>query len=506
MIQKIKKILKKGVKVIFGVLAVIMMINTVKNCNSGRNSSAAIYASAEEISTKNEIENIKSTNLIDFSKYIVGGTSIKVSCPNPYDNGTLRFYGTSDRRWERLVRVELDDLLVDGNTYSGRQYPFFETATDAVYLVIYAYNSDNQIVDLPYHTLNRSGTFTFTVDKSLYHNYYLAVNYGRPENVSVDYTISFMFNEGDVALPYQPNLQGLYETSYDSGILKGQETAQNGIFAGATVDGTLEDLVNNTSVSFGPYTNISMVSGGIDFNQFVKPLETVAINKWGVDYSDYWTMSNININLKDNVPISSFSIFGQGNSMSFSGPFKLTDTDGNIYSINWENDGVYKSKIPDDLKGKNILINKISFVFPQNVDGLGLTIYQTGIGYDAGYANGYNTGRQDGYDTGYNIGNKQGTETGYENGYTAGQAKGESIGYQKAVDEGLSGTGLLFGIFSFIRVFFSLMTELLSVKIAGDMTVALFVIGIPAAGMIINWVIRLVQNLATGGNGGGNSE
>lgn len=493
-----------------GIVAVIMMINTVKNCNSGRNNSAAICASAEEIENQNEIENIKSNNMFDFSKYILNST-IKVTCDNPLDNGTFSFKGYSDREWQRLIYIyDIDDKLKDGNTYTLSQSKYFGTATGAVYMVITA-KDVNEVEQQIIHTIEESRSFT--VDFAKYHHYNIGIIFGVPDGFYVDEKISFMFNEGAEELPYEPNLQGLYETArdqgytdgektgYDSGIIKGQSIAKNGIFADATISGYIlfSPLNENDKITFNYENNqIKFVSGGIDFYQFAKTLENQSYEKWGDD----WEKTYMNINLKEPIALSSLSLFGQGNSTSFFGAYRVTDTSGNIYSIKWINDDIWKTDIPEDLKKQNINISKISFQWGGGVEGMEVTIYQEGIGYEAGFANGYNQGKDEGYDSGYNIGNKQG----YDSGYGEGQAAGETIGYDKAVNEGMSGTGLLFGIFSFIKVFFKLMTQLLSVKVAGDMTVALFVIGIPAAGMIINWVIRLVQNLATGGNGGGNSE
>lgn len=289
--------------------------------------------------------------------------------------------------------------------------------------------------------------------------------------------------------PYE---QG-YNEGYDSGKLVGQQTALNGIFANATISGSLEEpRVSSVNFDFGK--NFNFVSGGIDFNQFISRLETIAGNKWGEYFTDHWSKTHFDINLAENVPLNQLELFGQGNSMSFSGNFTVTDVDGNIYRIGWTYpEFPYKSVIPNDLKNQNILIKKISFDWGGGVDGIEVTIFQQGLGYESGYANGYNDGR----DKGYN----QGKDVGYKNGYTSGVKEGESVGYEKAVSEGVSGSGLLYGVFVLLKLFFKLITDLLSLKIAGDFTIGIFLIGIPATFMIINQVIKLVKNLMSAGGG-----
>ncbi len=512
MFEKIKKYIKKGVKVLVGIVAVIMMINTVKNCNSGRNNSAAICASAEEIDVPDimdgtiedyDIENYPTANYFDVTVIPEFGT---------YD------YGTTIERSNGLINSIVITTTTAGhaNAYVRSYKKLSEYCPEMKVGETYTLTAKTESNAADCITLSGSYIewyfgYAKTITQEMLDSYIAYWGYSGAEYNGIGCTISeIMINKGTTAYPYTPYYKTLYnagytdgeKTGYDSGIIKGQSIAQNGIFADATLNGYLKDELREETVNVGPYYNFKYISGGIDFSQFIPNFETIAQNKWGVDFSDNWETTYLTINLKDNVAISNLKLLGQGYSMFFTGPFTGTDTEGNIYNINWIDDGIYNSVIQEELKNQNILISKISFTFPKNSDGLDVTIYQEGIGYEAGFANGYNQGKDEGYYSGYNIGNKQG----YDSGYGEGQAAGETIGYDKAVNEGMSGTGLLFGIFSFIKVFFKLMTQLLSVKVAGDMTVALFVIGIPAAGMIINWVIRLVQNLATGGNGGGNSE
>lgn len=513
MFEKIKKYIKKGVKVLVGIVAVIMMINTLKNCNSGRNNSAAICASAEEI----DVPDIMDGTIDDYNIE-------NYPTANYFDINLLNNKGVFDRLYDyKLSNGLINSIIITTTSNSTVAYLGFnmtlgevcpEMKTNEYYILNFKTNSNNEYIYL-LDMNSGSGEYWYINNYKLITEDLLnrKVCFYALDKETQGYgtcTISeIMINKGTTAYPYTPYYKTLYnagytdgeKTGYDSGIIKGQSIAKNGIFADATISGYIlfSPLNENDKITFNYENNqIKFVSGGIDFYQFAKTLENQSYEKWGDD----WETTYMNINLKEPVVLSSLSLFGQGNSTSFFGAYRVTDTSGNIYSINWINDDIWKTDIPEDLKKQNINISKISFQWGGGVEGMEVTIYQEGIGYEAGFADGYNQGKDEGYDSGYNIGNKQG----YDSGYKKGQVAGETIGYDKAVNEGMSGTGLLFGIFSFIKVFFKLMTQLLSVKVAGDMTVALFVIGIPAAGMIINWVIRLVQNLATGGNGGGNSE
>lgn len=115
--------------------------------------------------------------------------------------------------------------------------------------------------------------------------------------------------------------------------------------------------------------------------------------------------------------------------------------------------------------------------------------------YDKGYTNGYNTGLDVGTSQGYNNGYNNGYTSGYDYGYDYGLNLGNQEGYAKAVAEGVSQLGLFNGALAFIRVFFQLITQFLETKIAGDITLGLLVIGLPAAFMIINLAIGLVKKL-----------
>lgn len=116
------------------------------------------------------------------------------------------------------------------------------------------------------------------------------------------------------------------------------------------------------------------------------------------------------------------------------------------------------------------------------------------VGYDTGYNKGFNEGETTGYDNGYEAGETQGDTTGYNRGLTEGKAEG----YEQALSEGVSQMGLFNGAVSFVKMFFTLTTQFLETKIAGDITLGLIVIGLPAAFMIVNLAMGLVKKFLGG--------
>ena len=168
----------------------------------------------------------------------------------------------------------------------------------------------------------------------------------------------------------------------------------------------------------------------------------------------------------------------------------------------------------DTLKFKQICA--LSCTSVQHISQLkGLRFYTAdslaGINYEAGRVAGYNAGKSESYEAGktegfelgkeegFKTGKSEGYESGKDDGYNKGLNEGELIGREKAISEGVDGSGLLYALFALLKLFFTLLSDMMSLKIAGDFTVGFFVIGIPATFMIINLVIKLV-NRSSGGS------
>lgn len=111
------------------------------------------------------------------------------------------------------------------------------------------------------------------------------------------------------------------------------------------------------------------------------------------------------------------------------------------------------------------------------------------------YEEGYDAGYEEGYDEGYYIG--------YQGGKWDGREEGEEIGYNQgysdALNANLDAAGIWAGTLALITTFFNLITTFFATKIAGDVTIGFFVIGIP----VTIWIIELIIDLVVGWIKGG---
>lgn len=120
-------------------------------------------------------------------------------------------------------------------------------------------------------------------------------------------------------------------------------------------------------------------------------------------------------------------------------------------------------------------------------------------GIDNQYSAAFDAGAQLGYQSGYHDGH----QIGVSEGYTQGSAEGYEQGYQQAITDGYGAGSLWYGAITLMQAFFKGATMFFQTKIIGDMTVGLFVIGIPATFMIIDLGISFVKKIL--GKSGGSS-
>lgn len=285
---------------------------------------------------------------------------------------------------------------------------------------------------------------------------------------------------------------------YDEGYNKGLEYSQFGIFSEATYDGTFsygptEPYQNNvvTNQPLKPY----LVNSGIDFWKFFKEVE-----EWeGHENLGSINAADITVNLKTPVSYANDSFSWYGGSVGIT--FTLIDTDGKRYSVDIDDmegtAGDTRVKIPFPIN-QPTLISKINIVFRAANNTMEGVFSSNSTGYYAGVDVGYNNGLQNGKIEGYN--------TGYSAGFEIGKSEGYTTGYNQAVSEGLSNTNIFYGAIAMVKMFFQLITKFMETKIAGDLTLGLFVIGIPAVFMIISLVINLIKKFAGGSGGGGNND
>lgn len=120
-------------------------------------------------------------------------------------------------------------------------------------------------------------------------------------------------------------------------------------------------------------------------------------------------------------------------------------------------------------------------------------------GIDNQYSAAFDAGAQLGYQSGYHDGH----QSGVSEGYTQGSAEGYEQGYQQAITDGYGAGSLWYGAITLMQAFFKGATMFLQTNIIGDMTVGLFVVGIPATFMIIDLGISFVKKIL--GKSGGSS-
>lgn len=120
-------------------------------------------------------------------------------------------------------------------------------------------------------------------------------------------------------------------------------------------------------------------------------------------------------------------------------------------------------------------------------------------GIDDQYSAAFDAGAQLGYQSGYHDGH----QIGVSEGYTQGSAEGYEQGYQQAITDGYGAGSIWYGAITLTQAFFKGATKFLQTNIIGDMTVGLFVIGIPATFMIIDLGISFVKKIL--GKSGGSS-
>lgn len=400
-----------------------------------------LFASAEEIDTEEPTSPvIKSTNLIDFSKYIINGT-IKVTCDNPLDNGTFSFKGYSDREWQRLINIpNIDDKLKDGNTYTLSQSKYFSSAMGAVYMVIYAYD-ENDIQQQIIYTIRESSSFTVNFAK--YHHYTVSIIFGVPDGFYVDEKISFMFNEGDVALPYQPNLQSIYDSAYNNGLEDGYnnglEDGYSGGYGQAVKDftsGLLATLEpNSVSIMFeNPGTAIYYSFNNKIFN-YAFGEDPQGILSLGLNYpirNGY----RLTITVDSCTSPTLFSVWFVDPVLSVGYTFDLFTIPICTETTSFE--------VLVDCPISSTMESSVLFISPASMESA-----DTRKGTIFNFKLEVQTQEQDFYDNGYEIGYDDGYKLGFDGGHRKGYAEGINDANAKLDDSSLTGsvTSFVFSLF-----------------------------------------------------------
>lgn len=413
-LEKTQKVLKTVAVICFSLVIVLCVFFYTKAC-ADKNTAQLISASAEEASTVAESENIASTlypsaNLIPYPyqfKIVAGSLSNVTISDNR--NGSFKLSGNAD--------YDLFYLLQTVTLPAGTYY-VSDSGSNHSLAKIY--------VSLP--TANYFENSSFTIGRSTVVEIRLAIY----ANFSGTATFYPMVNVGEVAYPFIPNLDGVYENGYEvgetagkeSGYNEGLEQARYGFWAGATV---------NVRASLN-YKDIFSWSGTPEyFSQ-------------GVNFNGIYEQ------FKDDADILRASLFVV--TLNFSSPIQMADFAFKIYSPNstyWRNavyihayygNGAYVSSdirdVDDDLNFMEVqffdsVVNsdyyKLEFGF-SDFSALKGATFSTYVpyyeqGYDAGYKAGYNDNGA--YDDGYKNGYDEGRSDGFQEGFN--QTKSGGFGW-----------------------------------------------------------------------------
>lgn len=176
---------------------------------------------------------VRSNNLINLAGVIgtgktVGGITVTA------DNNTLTFKGANTETYSSIL-VTMPLYLEVGKTYTLTQNYNFETEPVGIMAEVYSEDGNVYVT-----TGATTDPVQFTYESGLKFQITASVPDGTIGN-EVDYTISFMLNEGDTALPYEPYVSELVNSTFGGirstgknfanmeQIIGGQRISKNGI-------------------------------------------------------------------------------------------------------------------------------------------------------------------------------------------------------------------------------------------------------------------------------------
>lgn len=388
---------------------------------------------------------------------------------------------------------------------------------------------------------------TFTVEEDCTYILYLFVANGY----TVDNLVfKPMLNVGDVAYPFIPSLERIYNNAYTSGYNQGKEEgldyARAGYWLDVTVGVDFAGTSNGVEVSDNLVIHPTVTSMGIDLSNVYTEINAkypdLVLRRcmFALYFPECVIVENLKLRcigdegiLTDDQLYCYLYDFGTDEYEGIRARFAYIDGSSTVAGLQFAMSTGTEAEL-EELNSKRLCYISSSAI--QNISQFkGLRFYTVdtlaGINYEAGRVAGYNAGSKESYEAGkaegfelgkeegqsigfeagktegfelgkeegFKTGKSEGYESGKDDGYNKGLKEGELIGREKAISEGVDGSGLLYALFALLKLFFTLLSDMMSLKIAGDFTVGFFVIGIPATFMIINLVIKLV-NRSSGGS------
>lgn len=229
--------------------------------------------------------------------------------------------------------------------------------------------------------------------------------------------------------PYQPNLQNIYESAYNTGNSAGLEQGKqegiqsvtdsfSGIFFNSTLnvaatyyDNVSDDTYNKSFSDLTPNLGFNTVL----FNSTYNYLASAATDPSNDDLQSATVTINLDQPFAYN-PDRPFYISGSSRSDIFD--ITLVDINGTRYSGTFNSDRNYFAEFPASTNIDNAAaISSIILYFGRASD----TMSDASLTQDSGgYYQGYNNGLSDGKSEGYTEGKDAGINIGYSQGYQAG--------------------------------------------------------------------------------------
>lgn len=309
----------------------------------------------------------------------------------------------------------------------------------------------------------------------------------------------------DVSYPYVvDSMTGSYQDGYQAGYQAGLEAGTNSsITENYKYSEAKLYIYNNNNFTFAQDLTLTNAYDSVKFSGYEERFKDTGVYILRIKFNepstilqlgflDKSTIVTVNpVAIQEYITVEGIKYYSarQGNTILYNltnlatptldMPYMLTETQVNGYASSF-----FPSVFPGFTSQYNLgydYTTKYQYfdILVQQWDTLTSLSMSVNSGYNAGYATGRIAGRAEGF------------EAGKADGYELGK----NDGYVQAVNENLSGTGILAGAFAFIKLLFNLTGEFLAKPLAGDITIGLILIGLPATFFILNGVISLILKL-----------
>lgn len=339
-----------------------------------------------------------------------------------------------------IVYSSYNPKLIAGETY-------YLSGTSGNLLVCLSYRGPSGV---GYVVGNRSFIWS---EEYIFGGFYVHVYANRVVNNVTAYP---MLNVGEVAYPYSPPYDLIYNqgenSGYETGYQEGHEvgyqdasdTLNLGVLYGATASGTFTYTNGQTLTLSNGKPDFSY--NGLNFNSI-----------WG-KYYDYngdsentLETAEMTLNFKTSFQYDGFPLYFLGDSDVMSATFismanKRYNADIEKYNETAIGADYALIRIRDAEKEEGIEVKALTIYFGRAGD----TLYNANVlSMSGGFLNGYDNGYNEGFSSGHTNGVLDGRQEGYGNGYDEGYSKGKTDALSQLSDEPLSQSirGFVFSLF-----------------------------------------------------------